>query len=270
VLKGAVYPGGQQTSYYFQYGTSTAYGAQTPAQTVAGAQTVHILASLAGLSPGASYHYRLLVANASGAVIGSDRTFTTRKIPLLVRASTSKVRTLFESPLTITGTLSGTGSGAHPVQLEASPFPYLGGFKPVGAPQLTDAAGGFSFALAGLAQNTQLRVSTVDAPPVHSQIIPEHVAVRVALHVRATRRPGFARLYGTIVPAEVGAVVDIQLLRGHRAPLSVGVTLARRGSTGFARFARVVRLRRGGLYRVLVRTLGGSLEPNHSPALRIR
>jgi hypothetical protein len=62
----------------FQYGTTTAYGTSTPAQTLnpttAAAQ---LSAPLAGLAPGTTYHFRVIVTNATGSVTGTDLTFTT-------------------------------------------------------------------------------------------------------------------------------------------------------------------------------------------------
>lgn len=67
-------------SVSFQYGTSTAYGSQSAAQAI-GATTrgAHFSASIGGLTPGTTYHFRILVANAVGAATGPDLTFTTSK-----------------------------------------------------------------------------------------------------------------------------------------------------------------------------------------------
>jgi phosphodiesterase/alkaline phosphatase D-like protein len=67
----------------FEWGTTRAYGAQTPLRPLsssAAAQDVH--AVLGGLAPGTTYHYRLLVQIPGGAVRGADRSFTTRSLPL--------------------------------------------------------------------------------------------------------------------------------------------------------------------------------------------
>jgi hypothetical protein len=53
---------------------------------------------------------------------------------------------------------------------------------------------------------------TVGKPVVSSPVVVENVAVRVSFHVRRARRRGFVRLYGTVAPAEVGALVGFQLL----------------------------------------------------------
>jgi hypothetical protein len=66
-------------SVSFQYGTTTAYGSQTAAQGI-GATTrgASFAASVAGLSPGTTYHFREVVTNAAGTAAGADRTFTTQ------------------------------------------------------------------------------------------------------------------------------------------------------------------------------------------------
>lgn len=77
-LAGTVNPQGQLTSYAFQYGTTTAYGQQS-GLTSAGSGTADmpVRADLAGLTPGTTYHYRVIATNASGPTVGADRTFQT-------------------------------------------------------------------------------------------------------------------------------------------------------------------------------------------------
>jgi hypothetical protein len=76
-LLGTVNPNGSGTRYYFQYGTSTAYGATTPANTAgAGASPVQESDALNGLTPGTVYHYRLVAVSPAGTVDGADATFT--------------------------------------------------------------------------------------------------------------------------------------------------------------------------------------------------
>src|SRR5262245_20446604 len=61
VLKGRVDPNELETTYFFQYGTTTLYGAQTPAASAgAGANPRSIAAAVAGLLPATRYHYRLV------------------------------------------------------------------------------------------------------------------------------------------------------------------------------------------------------------------
>ncbi len=78
VLTGTVNPNGLSTSYWFQYGTSTSYGFQTPAGAAgAGTASISVSAAVSRLSPTVSYHFRLVARSAGGTRFGSDRTFTT-------------------------------------------------------------------------------------------------------------------------------------------------------------------------------------------------
>jgi hypothetical protein len=77
VLNGTVDPNGQPTTYYFQYGTTTGYGLQSsPASAGRGSGTVAVHAAITGLTPGTTYHYRLVAQNAAGTSAGADQTVT--------------------------------------------------------------------------------------------------------------------------------------------------------------------------------------------------
>lgn len=76
-LNGHVNPGGHDLHYSFQYGTSTAYAQSTPlADAGEGAVLTPVNVSLAGLTPGVTYHYRLVAAGAGGDSYSLDATFT--------------------------------------------------------------------------------------------------------------------------------------------------------------------------------------------------
>ena len=77
-LNGTVNPNGTETTYYFQYGTTTSYGSTTTSTSAgAGTSDVSVNASLTGLSTGTTYHFRLAATNSAGTVYGSDVTFAT-------------------------------------------------------------------------------------------------------------------------------------------------------------------------------------------------
>lgn len=77
-LRGGVYPNGQATTYYWQYGPSTTYGLRTRGYSAgAGSAPVGAIGHLINLAPGTRYHYRLVAVNASGATYGYDSTFAT-------------------------------------------------------------------------------------------------------------------------------------------------------------------------------------------------
>jgi hypothetical protein len=76
-LRGTVNPHNQQTTYHFEFGTTTAYESRTPDQELAEGENVDhaARARLTDLAPG-EYHYRLVATNASRTVAGGDRVFS--------------------------------------------------------------------------------------------------------------------------------------------------------------------------------------------------
>jgi acid phosphatase type 7 len=77
-LNGAVTPGSEEATYYFEYGRAPTYGLTTPEKPLgandrAGGQ---VSARLAQLRRGRLYHYRVVARTASGALVpGQDQTF---------------------------------------------------------------------------------------------------------------------------------------------------------------------------------------------------
>lgn len=271
VLKGGVDPHGSETSYAFQYGTTTGYGAQTaPVSVGSGTTEVKVTQTITGLQSGTVYHYRLVATSAVGTMDGRDATLTTKKIPLSFKVSGAPEPDVFGRPFSVSGVLSGTGGAGREVSLQSTSFPYLGGFKNTGATAVTDAGGNFAIHVAGPLLNTQFRVVTIGVPTIKSAAVIARVAVRVSLRLRSTGRSGLVRMYGTVTPAEVGALVGFQLLRPGRKPLTVAGTVARRASTGASRFSRVVRVRSRGLYRAYVQVTNGRQISNHSRSVLIK
>ena len=84
-LNGEVDPhGGNATEYFFEYGTSESYGEKTTTETGLPADNTEHPASATvhGLKPGTTYHFRLVAKNAvGGPVNGVDRTFKTESPP---------------------------------------------------------------------------------------------------------------------------------------------------------------------------------------------
>jgi hypothetical protein len=77
VLNGTVDPKGQATNYYFQYGTTSAYGLQSsPASAGSGSGNVAVHSTITGLTTGTTYHYRLVAQSATGTSTGADQTVT--------------------------------------------------------------------------------------------------------------------------------------------------------------------------------------------------
>jgi len=81
-LNGTVDAGGVETLARFEYGPTTAYGAQTEAQFVADAVAEPVIAALTNLQPSTTYHFRLVAAGGGGSAQSADRTFTTAAVPV--------------------------------------------------------------------------------------------------------------------------------------------------------------------------------------------
>jgi hypothetical protein len=78
-LRGTIYPSTAGTGYFFEYGTTAAYGSQTELQWSPPASLGHfsVNALLAGLKQGTTYHFRLAAYNEDGTSRGTDQSFTT-------------------------------------------------------------------------------------------------------------------------------------------------------------------------------------------------
>lgn len=283
-LQGAINPRGSETTYYFLYGPTTTYGSQTPPATLpAGFTKVKVGRTVTGLQPG--YHYRLAATSALSLrglpALGRDRIFTTKTTRLLFILPKPSAPTVFGTPLTVSGTLSGLGGANHGIVLQASAFPFLEPFSSIGVPQVTNAAGRFSFHVGVLLKSTQFRVNTLDPRPLYSREVTEHIAVRVTFKVRSAGRQGFVRLYGTVAPAEVGARVSFQLQKPARPGRSEKAsertvkfaneasTVVKKGTRTLSRFSSVVSIRHGGRYRAFVTVHPGPLVSGFSQTIVI-
>jgi hypothetical protein len=83
--------GGDITSYFFEWGTTEAYGNQTPTGTIGSCpagitppspycnvpKTQKVSAEITNLAICTTYHFQLVASNPDGIAMGGDRTFTT-------------------------------------------------------------------------------------------------------------------------------------------------------------------------------------------------
>jgi hypothetical protein len=270
-LLGKVNASGARTTYHFQYGPTTRYGAVTPDGVSAGdAGTINVTAPLSGLAPFTTYHYRLVATNRNGTTRGADRTFKTKRQPLGLALAATPNPVPFGRPTILAGTLSGTGNANRQILLQSNPFPYVQGFMPTANVQLTNAAGQFAFPLLAVAMNTQYRVVIPGKPEIACPIVTLGVAVRgstntSATHVRSGRH---VRFFGTLRPARPGAQFAIQVLRrGAWRTVAGGITHG--SAQGVSRYAKRVRIRRGGQYRVFVSIVDGNFVSSAGRTVRI-
>jgi hypothetical protein len=128
--------GGHTVTYWFEIGTTTAYGTSTQRGTTSQSHTT-VQRAIAGLAQGTTYHARLVASNEHGVSPGADTTFTT------TGTADSPIPTP-QAPAGLPGGDDGTGSDEH------------------GAPALTAAAApalGHSVALSSGAGTVLVRLS---------------------------------------------------------------------------------------------------------------
>jgi len=111
---------GDQTTYYFEYGTSTGYGTATPSETLPGSgfDPQHIEAPLDHLLPNTTYHFRVVATNHCDpaqpseecTVRGPDGTFTT---PPAVQVMAQWLTNVTSATATLHAILNPFGVGAE-------------------------------------------------------------------------------------------------------------------------------------------------------------
>jgi hypothetical protein len=181
-LNGMVDPEGVNVGdCHFDYGTSTAYGQSAPCeQTVgSGSGEVAVTAKVTGLTPGSTYHFRLVAANAAGAAFGSDAVFATPPPPSITGET---VTNLAEKTAELNANVN-----PHGEQLEGCRFEYgtEAGVYPEGAACSPDAAQvpadtsahPVSAAISGLQHDTPYHWRVVASSPAGTTTTVDHTFV---------------------------------------------------------------------------------------------
>ncbi len=131
-LAGGVYPNGLDTTYYWQYGTTSSYGSATPDADAGSSQSPNPTAvsaalgsPLSPLTPGTTYHYRLVAFNSDdSAVYGYDETLTTLGSSSSPGdTGTTTTATGGSTGTTATSNSSGTGTTTSPSPSGTKPQP---------------------------------------------------------------------------------------------------------------------------------------------------
>jgi hypothetical protein len=155
-LKGTVNPNGAETSYHFEWGTSTAYGLETAVMNAgSGRSAVTVSAPVSGLAPGTPYHFRLVATNSAGPTTGGGRSFTTDALPpTVVTAAPWSIESFSASGGGTVTSDGGAAVGARGVCWSTSPNPTVLGSK------TTDGSGTGAFFsnLTGLSPGTTYHV----------------------------------------------------------------------------------------------------------------
>src|SRR5262249_5263711 len=116
-LRGSFVGNGEDTHYYFEWGTDGSYGHQLPltpgtdAGSPVGPAPTSASALLCGLAPSTEYHYRLVAYNSAGESRGEDRAFATR--PAVAQLVTENPTEVTYSSATLHGSFVGNGEETH-------------------------------------------------------------------------------------------------------------------------------------------------------------
>jgi hypothetical protein len=204
-LTGSVDPSGHSTQWYFQYGLGTNYGLVAPAQSASSGGARSVASAIGGLTPGTTYHFRLVGTSSAGSSYSTDAVFTTIGPAVTLRASTATVIARHAV------TLSGRVASGHPnesVALFAQRFG-SGSFTAI-ATVLTDAGGSWRLVVRPPVGTTYKGIWNGSTSSVVT------VAVRPAVTLRTLPRLRFAT---HVVGARsfAGRTVQLQrhLLSGH-------------------------------------------------------
>jgi sugar lactone lactonase YvrE len=151
--------GGEETTYHFEYGTTTAYGQETAATELTGAafEDQPALAAISGLSARTTYHFRVVATNKAGeTTTGPDQSFETLP-PVSIDSTSASAVSATTATLEAQLNPHGLSTTYH---FEYDTAPYTEGGGPHGESTPTASAGSGttdvlrSVLVSGLAPNT--------------------------------------------------------------------------------------------------------------------
>ena len=223
-LNGTVNPAGSETSYHFEYGTTTAYGTSVPvsAAAVGSDSTVHSVSqAISGLSPGSTYHYRIVATNDNGTTDGADMTFTTTAAPpkaVPPTVTTGAARNLAHTSATLHGRVNPNGSATsyHFQYGTSTHFGKQTSVKSAGSGTITQSA---SAPISGLAPDTTYHYRVVAVNAAGTSDGADHTFKTPARPLRLTVSP--AR-----VPAGTRACVTFRATSTGRPVAGAAIHLA--------------------------------------------
>lgn len=113
VRASSVTAGTASTTVSFQYGVTTAYGGETISPVSVAANTSHdnLAATLEGLLPNTTYHFRCKATNLLGTTYGLDSVFTTASVPVI---TTGPAIDVGDISATLGGTVDAGGGPCYP------------------------------------------------------------------------------------------------------------------------------------------------------------
>jgi hypothetical protein len=266
-LSGTIDPDGLATSYVFQYGTSTAYGSETPvASAGSGTKNVAVSAAIGGLTPNTTYHYRLGATYANGTTYGHDVSFKTAPLPAGVMIAALPGTVTFGQTTSLSGRVLTPRPSHLVVTLQSAPG--AGGPWIDAATTVAAATGAYSFPSVAPASNTYYR-ALADGTTSPTVLVSVRFRVGLLVSRRHPPRGTMVRFRGHVGPGHNGLRAFIQWLgpRGHWH--TIKRPRLRGAGGGLSFYSVLVRIERGGRYRVVVGPDSGHAAGS-SQVVRIR
>ncbi len=111
-LNATVNPNDLITSVHFEWGTTASYGhTTTPSISLpAGPDNIFVSANITGLTPGQTYHYRVVATNADGTTNGTDMSFISPPITITI-VSPADGSTIYRPDTMVKGSFTTTIPG---------------------------------------------------------------------------------------------------------------------------------------------------------------
>jgi phospholipase C len=166
-LNATVNPNGASVSdCHFDYGTGSEYGASVPCSPAPGSGTaaVAVTGGLTGLSPNATYHFRIVATGPGGTSSSADGTFATPPLPPGLALAPAGAVT--QTGATLNGSVDPNGAGVSDCRFEYGPGGGYGNSVPCspmpgggGSPVAVSAA------IGGLTANTTYHFRLVATNP---------------------------------------------------------------------------------------------------------
>jgi hypothetical protein len=249
-LTASVDPNSASTSYRFQYGLTTRYGATSATGSAGtGSRGVSVSQRIGGLTAGKRYHYRVVATNALGTVNGGDRSFVVASTATSATLAADHDPVTYGGSVKLTGKLGGSKVSGVRVRLQTTVFPYNNPFADFGNALVSDSRGAYAFTLPAVATTTRALVVVDGIPSFFSTPVTIRSAARAGITSITRRTGGRVVIRGRVIPATAHGVAALQRqsAKGTWLPLK----RAHVGSDG--RYAVTLRARRAAM---TVRTIG--------------
>jgi uncharacterized protein (TIGR02145 family) len=164
MLNGTVNANSGSTVVSFEYGSTIAYGTEVTAtqSPVSGNIVTPVSASVSGLTPGSTIHFRIKAVNAAGTSYSPDQSFTTPTLPIAVVSTATSITA---SSAILNGTVNANNSSTVVTFEYGSTTAYGTEITATQSPLTGNTVTSVSALVSGLSQGTTIhyRIKAVNA-----------------------------------------------------------------------------------------------------------